>query len=162
MPASVRCRAGSRPDDLTELRLLIELSAVRKLADRGLSDYERALATKRADATVREARRADSSGYLRADTAFHLCLVDLTGDPALCDVARPLLAAGQVSAPGAETTHRRMAREAREHCQLVAMIADGLVGAVDHLLRLHLSGLAVGWPAPTDVAQLDSVSPAGA
>jgi DNA-binding GntR family transcriptional regulator len=155
MPASVRCRQGSQTEDVAELRLLIELRAVRRLTARGLSDQELALVTARADATLREARRADVAGYVRADTAFHLCLLRLTGGPALCDVARLLLAPGRVSPPGAEES-RYLTADAREHGQLIGMVADGMVSAADDLLRLHLSRLAIGRPEP------DVINAAGA
>src|SRR6516162_6488271 len=92
--ASVRCPAATQSGDLTELRLLVELSALRKLADRGLSDQEVTLVRKLADATIRSARRGDVLAYLQADMTFHLCLLELTGDPALSEIAALLLTPG--------------------------------------------------------------------
>jgi hypothetical protein len=46
MTAGVHRSAATRQGDLTELRLLIELPALRKLADRGLSYQELALIRK--------------------------------------------------------------------------------------------------------------------
>jgi DNA-binding GntR family transcriptional regulator len=147
MPASVRSREGSHAEDVAGLRLLIELRAVRRLATRGLSEQELALVTRRADATLREARRTDVAGYLRADTAFHLCLLQLTGGPAVSDVARLLLAPGRVGPPRAEESRYLMA-DAREHGQLIEVVTDGMVSAAGDLLRLHLSRLATACPEP--------------
>jgi len=139
---------ATQPADLAELRLLIELAALRRLADRGLCGEELALVGNLADATVRAARGGDMPGYLRADTAFHLCLMGLTGEPAVCEVARLLLAPELESAPGADESDLFMVREAREHAELVGMLAGGMVSAADHLLRLHLSRRSAGATAP--------------
>jgi DNA-binding GntR family transcriptional regulator len=142
MTASMRQLPAALPADLRELRVLVELPAVRSLASRGLSDDERALAAKLADATLRAARRGDVPGYLRADMAFHLGLLELTADPALSEVAPVLVAGDGRCAARARLAGDLMAREAREHRELVGMLTDGLVSAADHLLRRHLSGLA--------------------
>lgn len=68
MAARVRPSAANQPRDLTELRLLVELPALRRLADRGLSDQELAVIRELADATMRSARNGDVPGYLYADT----------------------------------------------------------------------------------------------
>jgi DNA-binding GntR family transcriptional regulator len=144
MTASMRPVPATLPADLMELRALVELPAVRRLARRGLSDDELALAAKLADATQRTARSADVPGYLEADMAFHLGLLELTGDPGLSQLA-PVLVASDVLRPArAEEPGDLMAREAREHRELVRMLADGMVSAADHLLRLHLSRRADG------------------
>jgi DNA-binding GntR family transcriptional regulator len=123
---------AAQPDERTELRLLIELSALRRLADRGLSEHELALVGRLADDTVRPARGGDVPGYLRADAAFHRCLLELTGEPGLAEIARLLPAPARPGEPG-----QVMAREAREHRELAGLLADGMVSEADQLLRLH-------------------------
>jgi DNA-binding GntR family transcriptional regulator len=140
--------AAIHPQALTELRLLLELPALRKLADRGLSDQELAVARNLASATMRSARSGDVLGYRQADTVFHLYLLELTDDPALSEVARVLLARGPMHATRAEESGLLMATGAREHYELVNMLTDDMVSAADDLLRHHVSRLWVGWPAP--------------
>jgi DNA-binding GntR family transcriptional regulator len=106
--------------ELTELRLLTELSALRRLADRGLSGEELARVRRLADAA----------------SAFHVCLLELADDPAVTEIGTYLLAADRPCAPAGTV------RAAREHRELAAMVADGMVSAADHLLRRHL--LAIG------------------
>ena len=146
MAPVVGCPTATRPRDLTELRLLVELSALRKLADRGLSDQELAVARKLAGATMRSARNGDVLGYLRADMTFHLCLLELTGDPALSGVARLLLAPGAMPAPRIEESGHLMTAGALEHSELVDMLADEMVNTADDLLRRHVSRLWPGQP----------------
>ncbi len=148
MVASICCRYPSRPEDVAELRLVLELPAVRGLADRGLSDQELALVKRLADATLRAARSGDVLSYLQADVVFHLCLLQLTGDAALAEIARLLVARDPRRSPRLEELSRLMTREAREHVELASMLGDGMVSAADHLLRTHLSRLSAGGPAP--------------
>jgi DNA-binding GntR family transcriptional regulator len=162
MRASVRYLAAAPREDLAELRLLIELPALRRLADRGLSGQELSLVRGLASATTRAARSRDVPGYLRADMAFHLGLLDLAGDPALSGLARLLLAPGRLSAPCPERSDSLLARAAREHSELIEMVADGMVSAADHLMRHHLSRLQAGRPVPARVAGPDSAGAAGA
>lgn len=142
--ASVGYWAGAQPAELTELRLLIELAALRRLADRGLSDQELALVRKLADDTLRSACAGDVAGYLRADMVFHRCLLQLADDPAITEIARLLLAPDRLSAPRAEDRGYFMARDAHEHRELAGLLAGGMVSAADDLLRLHLSGQLAG------------------
>jgi DNA-binding GntR family transcriptional regulator len=133
----MRYLPSAQPADLAELRLLLELRAVRRLASRGLADDELRFARKLADVTLRMARSGDCAGYLRAGAAFHLYLLELTCDPALSQLA-PVLAAGDgLGAETAEQAADLMARGAREHRELVPMLADGMASAADHLIRLH-------------------------
>jgi DNA-binding GntR family transcriptional regulator len=162
MAARISHLLATLPADLAELRVLVELSAVRKLASRGLSDQEHALVRKLADATLRAARNGDVPGYVRADVVFHLGLLELTADPALSEVAPVLLAAGRVGASTADLPGYLLRREAREHRELVGMIADGMVSAVDHLLRLHLSRQADSQEAPPAPAGAEPAVAAGA
>jgi DNA-binding GntR family transcriptional regulator len=157
MAAMVGCSIEIQPRDLIELLLLMELPALRKLADRGLSDQELAVIRKLADATMRSARSGDVLGYLHADMVFHLYLLELTGDPALSEVARLLLAPGAMSAPRLEKSGHLMTAGALEHCELVNMLADEMVSAADDLLRHHVSRLWPRQPAPARLAGPESV-----
>jgi DNA-binding GntR family transcriptional regulator len=148
MAATVRCSAAIQPRDLTELRLLVELSALRKLADRGLSDQEFAVARELAGATVRSARSGDVLGYLQADMVFHLYMMELTGDPAVSEVARLLLAPSPMPAPRAAESDQLIVA-AREHGELADLLGDDRVSAADDLLRHHVSQPWAGQSAAT-------------
>jgi DNA-binding GntR family transcriptional regulator len=160
MAATIRYCAATHAENLTDFRLLIELAAVRRLADRGLSDQELALVQKLADATMRAARSGDVLGYLRADTVFHVRLLELASDPALSEVARLLLTPDRTWS--AEVSDCLMASESREHSELAGLLADGMVSQADHLLRLHLSRLSADRPAAARLAGPESISAQGA
>jgi len=161
MAASIRFRPATPAEGLAELRLLIELPAVRRLADRGLSDQELSLLQQLADATMRAACGRDVPDYFRTDMAFHLGLLELTSGPAHSQVARLVLASDRTRPPEI-SDYYLMARKAREHSELVGLLADGLVSPADQLLRLHLSRLSASRPASAHFAQSESLSAAGA
>jgi DNA-binding GntR family transcriptional regulator len=151
MATGVRGSAATQPRDLTELRLLVELSALRRLAKRGLSDQELAVIRRLADATMRPARDGDVPGYLQADMVFHRHLLELTGDQALSEVARLLLAPGPGPGPRAEESGHLMTAGAREHRELVNMLTGAMVSAADDLLRRHISRPWAGRRPPAPV-----------
>jgi DNA-binding GntR family transcriptional regulator len=94
-PMGSPCRSSAtQAHGPAELRTLIELAALRKLADRGLTDTELSVSRRLARATARSARGGDLCGYLESDAAFHLYLVGLAGDPVRSEVARLLLGTG--------------------------------------------------------------------
>jgi DNA-binding GntR family transcriptional regulator len=159
MTASVRWSAATQPRDLTELRLLVELPALRELADRGLSDQELAVVRKLAEATMRPARDGDVPGYLQADMVFHLYLLELTGNEARYEVARLLLVPGAVPAPRGEESGYLMVAAAREHRELVNMLTDDMVSAADDLLRHHASRPSAGRREPAPRARRAGVHP---
>ena len=142
MATGARYPTTPQPPGLTELRLLVELSALRKLAERGLRDEELAVIRKLADATMRSALSGDVAEYLKADTDFHAGLLELTGDPALPEIGRTLLAAGDGQLPWTEEAGHFMRAGASEHGELVTMLARDMGGVADDLLRHHISRLA--------------------
>jgi DNA-binding GntR family transcriptional regulator len=142
MATGVRCLGQTKARDLIELRLLVELRALRRLADRGIRDQELAVMRELANATMRSAFSSDIPGYLQADMNFHLNLLELTGDRALLEVARVLLAPNPGLVPCAEECCPVPAAGARDHSQLVTMLTDDMMSAADDLLRQHVSRLS--------------------
>jgi DNA-binding GntR family transcriptional regulator len=119
---------------VTELRLLVELAAIREVTDRGFGDAELETMRRLANATVRSARRNDARGFLDADISFHAYLPHLTGNSALLGIERLLLS----REPGGEDTHRPLLAAANEHAALVNLLADDLISAASDLLRHHI------------------------
>lgn len=139
MARSACYSAAAQPRGRTELRLLIEMRALRELADRGLCDEELAVMRQLACATMRLARCGDVSGYRQANMIFHLRLLELAGDPAAAEVARLLLAPRVGHRPGGGELGAPMAACARQHGEIVNLLADDMVSAAGDLLRHHVS-----------------------
>jgi DNA-binding GntR family transcriptional regulator len=129
----------AEPPDLAELRMLIELGALRKLADRGLTDKELAVSRRLACATVSSARSGDVPGYLEADAVFHLYLLGLTGDPVLTESARMLLDVGKGRRRAGRQLAQRIAIRAGEHGEIVRLLAEDMVSAASEMLRHHVA-----------------------
>jgi DNA-binding GntR family transcriptional regulator len=132
--------SATRPHGRAELRTLIELAALRELADRGLTDAELSVSRRLARATVRSARRGDLAGYLESDAAFHLHLLGLAGDPVRTEVGRLLLGTRAAPWPAGGDPAQRMDTAAGEHGEIVALLADDMIGAASELLRHHVAG----------------------
>jgi DNA-binding GntR family transcriptional regulator len=141
MATGVRRLGEARAEDLIELRSLVELRALRRLVDRGIRDQELAVMRELANATMRSAFSGDLFGYLQADMNFHLRLLELTGDRALLELARPLLAPSPRPVPCAEACCPVAAAGARDHSRLVTMLTDDMMSAADDLLRQHVCRL---------------------
>lgn len=137
----------THPRDAAELRTLIELPALRKLAERGFTDEEFAVSGRLARATVRSACNGDLPGFLEADAVFHLYLLGLTSDPIAGEVARLLLDARVAHGPAGRELAQRMGVGGGEHGEIVALLADGMVSAASEMLRRHVAGDV---PAPAE------------
>lgn len=133
--------------EMIELRLLLEIPAVRKVADQGMSDPELAALERLATATLVPARDGDILGYINADMTFHLYLLDQAGNQELVEVVRVLRSRSRLHGLRDSESAGFMRQNAREHLDLVGLIAEGRVNAVDDLLRRHLSAITAGWPA---------------
>jgi DNA-binding GntR family transcriptional regulator len=132
--------------EMIELRLLVEIPAVRKVANQGVSGSELAALEQLAAATMAPARDDDILGYINADLAFHLYLLDLAGNRELVEAVRILRSRSRLHGLRDEDSAGFMRRNAREHLALVDLLADGRVSAVDDLLRRHLSAVTADWP----------------
>jgi hypothetical protein len=144
--------------DPAGLRLLIELSSLRTLADRGLSDQELAVSRQLARATMRSARAADVSGYLESDVAFHEYLLGLAGGRDRCGVARRLLARdAEEDGPAGSDLRESMIAGASEHGKILDLLANDKAAAAADLLRDHVAGDRAGRysSASTDETRAD-------
>jgi DNA-binding GntR family transcriptional regulator len=133
--------------EMIELRMLVEIPAVRQVADRGVSEAELATLERLAEATMTPAQDRDILGYINSDLAFHLYLLGLSGNGQLVEVVRILRSRSRLHELREEDCPPFMLENAREHLDLVDLVADGRVSAVDDLLRGHISRITARWPA---------------
>jgi DNA-binding GntR family transcriptional regulator len=132
--------------EMIELRLLVEIPAARKVTDQGVSESELADLEGLAAAAMGSARDGDILGYINADLAFHLYLLDLAGNRQATEVVRVLRSRSRLNGLLDSDSARFMYQNVREHFELVDYIADGRVSAVDDLLRQHLSVIGPAGP----------------
>jgi DNA-binding GntR family transcriptional regulator len=135
---------SQQPHHVAELWTLIEVTALRKLADRGMTDEELATSRRLARATVRPARGGDLPGYLEADAAFHLHLLGLTSSPVQAAVARLLLGSLAAHRSGEGEGAQRMEIGAGEHGEILVLLADDRVSAASEIARQHVAASLPG------------------
>lgn len=126
--------------EIRDLRISVEVHAIRTVAEVGVSDAELRLLRRLADATAERAREGDVLGYITADLELHLELLSLVEQTQLIELVRVLRTRGRIHgvkhAPAAF-----MAVNAEEHRELVRLVGDGEANAAADLLRHHIGRL---------------------
>jgi len=77
-------------DDVTELRALVEIPTIRRLAEQGFDPADLARLRPLAAEIEDAARRRDFVAHVATDLEFHLALLDLAGNPRITELVRSL------------------------------------------------------------------------
>jgi DNA-binding GntR family transcriptional regulator len=125
-------------DEIYQLRLLLEVPGVAQLA--GTADAgELAALRPAADAILAAAERGDVTGYVEADTRFHLGLLELLDNRRLVAIVRNLREQGRMYGLRPLAVRGQMAAAAREHHALLEHLAAGDAAGTEKLMRRHLA-----------------------
>ncbi|MEW9531170.1 GntR family transcriptional regulator [Microbispora sp. NPDC049125] len=118
-------------DEIFEIRRLIEVPTVVRLAREGRVDVEalRPLA----EEIVSAARRGDTLAYVSADLRFHLAMLGMAGNGRLVEVVRDLRGRARLHGPGPD-----LAGAARRHLDLLEAVAAGDADAAGRIMNDHL------------------------
>jgi DNA-binding GntR family transcriptional regulator len=134
--------------DIVGVRLLLEPPAMHRLAGRYPADRAAELRDM-AERIVTDADAGDLTGYLRADTEFHLALTALLGNRRLVDVVADLRGktrlVGLVGLLGTEALHVSSV----EHLELLAALERGDGEGAEQLMHRHIEHV-LGWWAGRD------------
>jgi DNA-binding GntR family transcriptional regulator len=126
--------------EIRDLRITVEVHAVRTITETGITDAQLRVLRRLADATAKRAWAGDVVGYINADLELHLQLLALAEQTELIELVRVLRIRGRIQgvrhAPAAF-----MAVNAEEHRELVRMVGDGESNAAADLLRRHIGRL---------------------
>ncbi|MBB6348443.1 GntR family transcriptional regulator [Nonomuraea muscovyensis] len=133
-------------DELTEIRRLIEVPTVTRLAGaEPAADFGRLRPV--AEEIVSAAERADLLAYVDADLRFHLELLALSGNAHLVSVVKDLRTRarlyGLARLPG-----RTLTDSAREHLDLLDALERGDPDAVGHIMGQHIQHVRGIWAHP--------------
>jgi len=131
-------------DEIVEVRLLLEVPAVRRLAG-ALDPVDLARLRQLADDTVDAARRGDLSSYLVLDKQFHLDLLGLTGNQRLVSVVARLRDETRLYGIGRLAGTEALVETTMEHTRLLDAIAKGDADRAEALLREHLGHIRGVW-----------------
>lgn len=132
-------------DNIVELRSLLEIPMVGKVAKVGVTRKQRAELQRLADATVKAAANGDITGHVSADIAFHTRLLQLTGNDQLVEVVRVLRGKLRLFGLSAPENVEHLWRSSEEHVQLVTLIAEGDRRGAEELMKRHLRHIRREW-----------------
>lgn len=131
--------------EMIEIRLLLEVPAVRRVTERGLSDADLDHLRSLADRTIEAARSGDVLRYINADMDLHLELVRFAGNDQTVAVVKVLRLRSRLHGLLDDDLRRFMVDSALEHAKLLVLVGDGSTAAAGDLLARHISRVAAGW-----------------
>jgi DNA-binding GntR family transcriptional regulator len=131
-------------DELTEIRQLIEVPTVTRLASaERAADFERLRPL--AEEIVTAAESGDLLAYVDADLRFHVELLSLSGNVHLVEVVRDLRNRARLYGLPQLRERGELADSAREHLRLLDTLKAGDKAAVEHLMTTHINHVRGIW-----------------
>jgi len=132
-------------DELTELRLLIEVPSVRAIARRGLAADEHKTLKQLALQIERAAVRNDMVAHNKADLEFHAALLGLLANKTLVAIVQSLRIRSRLYGMSALASSGQLLPTSQEHLQLLELIRDGDAAAAARLMRQHIGHVRTSW-----------------
>ncbi|HEX5829026.1 MAG TPA: GntR family transcriptional regulator [Candidatus Limnocylindrales bacterium] len=132
-------------DDVTELRALVEIPTVRRVAETGVP--EEALARLRPMAAEIEeaARRRDFVAHVAIDLEFHLALLELAGNPRIVELVRSLRMHSRLYGLRDDTHRDALFASWHEHAELLDRIAARDADGAEAVMRSHIGHVRGIW-----------------
>ena len=136
-------------DELTELRVLIEVPSIRALARRGLSGGEYQRLRQLAAQIERAAVGNDMVAHNKADLEFHTELLGLLGNKTLVSVVRSLRVRSRLYGMSALAESGQLLPTSHEHSALLDLIRDRDAAGAARLMRQHIGHVRGSWATGT-------------
>jgi DNA-binding GntR family transcriptional regulator len=139
-------------DDVTELRMLIEVPTCAELARRYSAAWAGTVAELRtvAEAIVGHAEGRDLIAYIEADRRFHLGLLGLAGNSELVSIVGQLRARSRLYGLQRLAREGTLGRSAAEHIELLDAITDGDADRAAEVMRRHIHHVRGLWAGRPD------------
>ncbi|MFD5097034.1 GntR family transcriptional regulator [Amycolatopsis thailandensis] len=134
-------------DNFTELRALIEVPTVRRIAESGVAADALRRLRELATGIERAAVANDLIGHVTVDMEFHLALLDLAGNEHLVEVVRSLRARSRIYGLKALAERGQLISSSREHSELVDLIEARDADGAEDLMRRHIGHVRGIWAA---------------
>ncbi len=131
-------------DDITELRDLIEVPTVTRLAaviDADQVEELRPLA----EAIVHAAQADDLIGYIEADRRFHVALLTFAGNRRLVELIGELRAQTRLYGLAELVAEHRLLHSAQEHLEILDALADHDEARTEQVMRRHIGHVRGLW-----------------
>jgi DNA-binding GntR family transcriptional regulator len=135
-------------DQITYIRRLIEVPAVAEVAA-GPRHAEAAALRPAAEAIVKAADASDLTEYLRADRAFHLGLLEMSGNEVLVQIVGDLRSRARLYGLRSLTESGALTASAAEHAELLDLVLAGDSEGARALMDRHIGHIRTTWAAPT-------------
>ncbi|MFB6609406.1 GntR family transcriptional regulator [Agromyces sp. NPDC056379] len=129
---------------LREVRLLLEVPPMRQLAGH-VSDAAAGRLRELAAEIVRAGDEGRFQDYLEADTAFHMTLLELTGNQFLVSLVGELREQTRLTGLVELAETGALTESALEHAELVQLLIDGEGDAATELMRRHIGHVGGIW-----------------
>lgn len=129
---------------LSEVRVLLEAPPMRVVAGRILPDVEQEL-RRLADRIVEAGRAVRFDEYLEADTAFHLRILEETGNEKLVSVVRELRQQTRLVGLVRLAESDTLLPTSLEHAELVDLLVAGDGAGAEALMRRHIGHVGGVW-----------------
>jgi DNA-binding GntR family transcriptional regulator len=134
--------------EIYELRLLLEVPVIARLAQAGLPGDLAARLTGLVDTIERTARSRDLAGNLAADRDFHLALLAAGGNRRLVSTVARLRDQTRLHNLRAINADGRLITSAEEHRPLLTAIMRHDEHTAERLMRQHLEHIRQDWSRP--------------
>ncbi|MFC3454897.1 GntR family transcriptional regulator [Amycolatopsis speibonae] len=134
-------------DNFTELRALIEVPTVRRIAEAGVGANTVKRLRELAAGIERAAAEHDLIGHVTVDMEFHLTLLDLSGNAHLVEAVRTLRARSRIYGLKDLAERGQLIPSAREHSELVDLIEAQDADGAEDLMRHHIGHVRGIWAA---------------
>lgn len=131
-------------DEITELRALIEVPTVGKLAASTRAETLEPLRPL-ADSIVTAAEKPDLIAYIEADRRFHLDLLALAGNQHLVETVSDLRKRSRLYGLAELADTGQLVASSREHTQLLDLLAHSDAAGAETLMRHHLTHVRGAW-----------------
>lgn len=136
---------------LASVRVMLECPPVRDLAGT-LAPEAVAELRGYADAIVESAREGRLKDYLAADTAFHMTLIDLVGNPHLSQIVRDLRGRTRLSGLVGIAESVELQETAAEHHEILELLEAGDGEGAMRVLERHIGHVVGIWSGASEHA----------
>ncbi len=132
-------------DEITAVRALLEVPAVRAIAAAGATDAQLRRLRKLAAAIQSAADKGDVVAQNKHDVEFHRELLALSGNATLVELVTSLRTRSRLYGQAALAESGRLSDSAAEHAQLVDAVAARDARRAERLMSEHLGHIRSDW-----------------
>jgi DNA-binding GntR family transcriptional regulator len=134
-------------DDVTELRALVEIPTVRRLAEEGIAAADLARLRPMATEIEEAARRRDFVAHVATDLEFHLALLELAGNPRIVELVRSLRMHSRLYGLRDDSHRDALFASWHEHAELLDRIEARDADGAEAVMRRHIGHVRGIWAA---------------